>query len=71
MSCLNSEMRSDCLLQGPGTSYSIATCTTRSLIRRPYGNGGTVEASGPPLDGFAASATLTIPANGALVLARG
>jgi len=37
----------------------------------PYGNGGTVEASGPPLDGFAASATLTIPANGALVLARG
>ena len=36
----------------------------------PTGNGGWVEASGPPLDGFPASATLTLPANGALVLTR-
>jgi 1,4-alpha-glucan branching enzyme len=36
----------------------------------PVGNGGTVDAWGPPLDDFAASAFLTLPANGALVLAR-
>jgi 1,4-alpha-glucan branching enzyme len=36
----------------------------------PVGNGGSVEASGPPLDGFPASALMTVPANGALVLAR-
>lgn len=34
------------------------------------GNGGAVQASGPALDGFAASAALTLPANGAIVLAR-
>ena len=33
------------------------------------GNGGAVEALGAPLDGFGASATLTLPANGAIVLA--
>ena len=32
------------------------------------GNGGSVEASGPPLDDFAQSAAITIPANGALFL---
>ena len=32
------------------------------------GNGGSVEASGPPLDDFAQSAAVTIPANGALFL---
>ena len=32
------------------------------------GNGGAVEASGPPLDGFAQSAAITIPANGAVFL---
>jgi 1,4-alpha-glucan branching enzyme len=36
----------------------------------PVGNGGIVEASGPPLDGFAASALMILPPNGALVLAR-
>jgi 1,4-alpha-glucan branching enzyme len=34
------------------------------------GNGGGVEASGAPLDGFGASAVLTLPANGVIVLAR-
>ena len=34
------------------------------------GNGGGVEASGPALDGFAASAALTLPANGVIVLTR-
>ena len=33
------------------------------------GNGGQVEAYGPPLDGFAHSALVTLPANGALFLA--
>ncbi len=35
------------------------------------GNGGGVEASGPPLHGFAASAAITIPANGMVVFGRG
>jgi 1,4-alpha-glucan branching enzyme len=35
------------------------------------GNGGWVQASGPPLDGFGTSAALTLPANGAILLARG
>ena len=35
----------------------------------PIGNGGSVDASGPGLDGFAHSAIITIPANGALFLA--
>jgi len=35
----------------------------------PIGNGGWIEASGPPLDGFAHSAAVTLPANGALFLA--
>ena len=34
----------------------------------PIGNGGAVEATGPPLDGFAQSAAITIPPNGALFL---
>jgi 1,4-alpha-glucan branching enzyme len=34
------------------------------------GNGGAVEAGGPPLHGFACSASLTIPANAILVFAR-
>jgi 1,4-alpha-glucan branching enzyme len=34
----------------------------------PVGNGGAVFAGGPPLDGFAQSAALTIPPNGALFL---
>jgi 1,4-alpha-glucan branching enzyme len=34
------------------------------------GNGGGGEAGGPPLDGFAASAALTLPANGVIVLGR-
>jgi 1,4-alpha-glucan branching enzyme len=34
------------------------------------GNGGSVWASNAPLDGFAASAALTLPANGVIVLAR-
>jgi 1,4-alpha-glucan branching enzyme len=34
------------------------------------GNGGSVEASGGPLDGFGASAALTLPANGMIVLVR-
>jgi 1,4-alpha-glucan branching enzyme len=37
----------------------------------PVGNGGSIDASGPPLDGFAASAWLTVPANGALLFVRG
>jgi 1,4-alpha-glucan branching enzyme len=35
------------------------------------GNGGSVWAAATPLDGFAASAALTLPANGVIVLARG
>ncbi len=35
------------------------------------GNGGAIEASGPPLHGLAASASVTIPANGFVVFARG
>jgi len=34
------------------------------------GNGGSVQAWGGPLDGFAASAPVTLPANGVIVLAR-
>ena len=34
------------------------------------GNGGAVQDSGAPLDGFSASAVLTVPANGVIVLAR-
>ncbi len=34
------------------------------------GNGGSIQAEGPPLDGFPASATLTLPANGTLLLLR-
>jgi 1,4-alpha-glucan branching enzyme len=34
------------------------------------GNGGSVQAWGGPLDGFTASAPLTLPANGVIVLAR-
>ncbi len=34
----------------------------------PVGNGGSVEADGPAMDGFAHSAAITIPANGALFL---
>jgi 1,4-alpha-glucan branching enzyme len=34
------------------------------------GNGGSVDANGPPLHGLSASAALTIPANGLLVFAR-
>jgi 1,4-alpha-glucan branching enzyme len=34
------------------------------------GNGGTVQASGFPLDGFATSTRLTLPASGVIVLAR-
>jgi 1,4-alpha-glucan branching enzyme len=36
----------------------------------PVGNGGAVQADGGPLDGFAASAALSLPANGVIVLAR-
>ena len=34
----------------------------------PIGNGGAVTADGPAIDGFAHSAAITIPANGALFL---
>jgi 1,4-alpha-glucan branching enzyme len=34
------------------------------------GNGGTVFATGGPLDGFASSATVSLPANGAIFLVR-
>ena len=34
------------------------------------GNGGGIEASGPPMHGFAASASVVIPANGLVVFAR-
>jgi 1,4-alpha-glucan branching enzyme len=37
---------------------------------RALGNGGSVEANGGPLHGLAASAALTLPANGILVFAR-
>src|ERR1700730_4789716 len=36
----------------------------------PVGNGGRVGARSEPLDGFAASAAVTLPANGVIVLAR-
>ena len=35
------------------------------------GNGGGINASGPPLHGFSASAAIVIPANGFVVFARG
>jgi 1,4-alpha-glucan branching enzyme len=54
---------------GSGASCSIATSTTASriLVRSE-----TVAPSGlrPPLDGFGASAALTLPANGVIELAR-
>ena len=34
------------------------------------GNGGGINASGPPLHGFQASANIVIPANGFVVFAR-
>jgi 1,4-alpha-glucan branching enzyme len=34
------------------------------------GNGGWIEASGEPMDGFSASAALTLPANGVIALVR-
>jgi 1,4-alpha-glucan branching enzyme len=36
----------------------------------PIGNGGSLQADGAPLDGFAASAGLNLPANGVIVLGR-
>jgi 1,4-alpha-glucan branching enzyme len=35
------------------------------------GNGGGVRADGPPLHGFAASASIVIPANSVVVFVRG
>jgi 1,4-alpha-glucan branching enzyme len=35
------------------------------------GNGGGITASGPPMHGFSASASIVIPANGFVVFARG
>jgi 1,4-alpha-glucan branching enzyme len=35
------------------------------------GNGGAIEASGGPLHGFIASASIVIPANGVVVFAKG
>jgi 1,4-alpha-glucan branching enzyme len=35
------------------------------------GNGGGIQASGPPLHGLPASASIVIPANGFVVFARG
>jgi 1,4-alpha-glucan branching enzyme len=46
-----------------GNAYDF---TTHELV----GNGGSVEASGPPHHGMPASARITIPANGVLVLGR-
>jgi hypothetical protein len=37
----------------------------------PVGNGGSFDALGLPLDGFAASGWHAVPANGALLLVRG
>jgi 1,4-alpha-glucan branching enzyme len=37
----------------------------------PVGNGGLVQAAGDPLDGFAASAGMNLPANGVIILCRG
>lgn len=37
---------------------------------RVAGNGGAIDASGPPIHGFADSASVTIPANGFVVFAR-
>jgi 1,4-alpha-glucan branching enzyme len=37
----------------------------------PVGNGGFVQAGPAPLDGFAASALITLPANGVIVLKPG
>jgi 1,4-alpha-glucan branching enzyme len=34
------------------------------------GNGGAVNANGPPMHGFSASATIVIPANGVVIFAR-
>lgn len=38
--------------------------------RTPFGNGGSVVADGPPMDGFGSSGGVVIPANGILVFAR-
>jgi 1,4-alpha-glucan branching enzyme len=38
--------------------------------RTPFGNGGSIVADGPPMDGFQNSAGLIIPANSVLVFAR-
>ena len=38
--------------------------------RTPFGNGGSIVADGPPMDGFQHSAGVIIPANSVLVFAR-
>jgi len=38
--------------------------------RQPHGNGGSIFADGPPMDGFVASAGVVIPANSILVFAK-
>lgn len=38
--------------------------------RQPHGNGGSIIADGPPMDGFSVSAGIVIPANGILVFAK-
>ena len=38
--------------------------------RNPFGNGGSIIADGPSMDGFQYSAAIVIPANSILVFAR-
>ena len=56
----------------PGTWFEILNGDFYDKFPNPdvRGNGGTVQADGPPRHGFDASAGLTIPANGILVFAR-
>jgi 1,4-alpha-glucan branching enzyme len=57
---------------GPGRWLEVLNSDYYDNLPNPQvrGNGGAVDADGPPRDGFDASAGLTIPANSILVFAR-
>jgi 1,4-alpha-glucan branching enzyme len=59
-------------MPAPGTWYEIFNTDYYDHFPNPdvAGNGGSVEADGPPMHGFGQSARLTIPANGVLFFAR-
>ena len=57
-------------LRGKPAKVDIACRVKMTIFDAPPGNFGRVIADGPPRDGMPASAAVTIPANGVIVLAK-